>query len=206
MEAFLKITEPTGRSWNFTLLPGKTITIGRARENEIVLNDRRVSRKHAFIFTAGSEFKVVDGSIEDGKLIRSVNHVYVNGVPLLEAELKTGDVIVIGESRLEFEREPTLSVIKLAPVESRPKTVNFDDAPMGHTQVQMSVSEIIGGRSYESAEAAVATPDEIKDLRRKAKILELLFEMSKTLGTVFDLEEIFEKATDLIFRGTPADG
>jgi adenylate cyclase len=29
--------------------------------------------------------------------------------------------------------------------------------------------------------------------------------MSKTLGTVFDLTEIFERATDLIFRGTPAD-
>jgi hypothetical protein len=29
--------------------------------------------------------------------------------------------------------------------------------------------------------------------------------MSKSLGTVFDLKEIFEKATDLIFRGTPAD-
>ena len=201
----MRITEPTGRNWQYTLLPGKTITIGRARENEIVLNDRRVSRRHAFIFTAGSEFKVVDGSVEGGKLIRSVNHVYVNGVPLLEAELKNGDVIVIGESRLEFEREPTLSVIKLAPVESRPKTVNFDDAPMGHTQVQISVSDILGGRSYESAEATVASPAELKELRRKAKMLELLFEMSRTLGTVFDLEEIFEKATDLIFRGTPAD-
>ena len=29
--------------------------------------------------------------------------------------------------------------------------------------------------------------------------------MSKILGTVFELEEIFEKATNLIFRGTPAD-
>jgi adenylate cyclase len=29
--------------------------------------------------------------------------------------------------------------------------------------------------------------------------------MSKTLGTVFDLREIFVKATDLIFRGTPAE-
>ena len=29
--------------------------------------------------------------------------------------------------------------------------------------------------------------------------------MSKSLGTVFDLKEIFERATDLIFRGTPAD-
>jgi adenylate cyclase len=36
-------------------------------------------------------------------------------------------------------------------------------------------------------------------------MLELIYEMSKTLGTVFDLKAIFEKATDLIFRGTPAD-
>ncbi len=36
-------------------------------------------------------------------------------------------------------------------------------------------------------------------------MLELLYEMSKTIGTVFDLKAIFEKATDLIFRGTPAD-
>ncbi len=211
MEAFLKITDPTGRTWQYTLIPGKTITIGRARENDIVLNDRRASRRHAFIFTAGNEFKVVDGSIEDGKLIRSVNHVFVNGSPLLEASLNTGDVIVVGESRLEFEKQPTLSAFRIAPAvrvepaESRAKTVNFDDAPLGHTQVQLSVSQIIGGKSYELAETAMATPTEIKDLRRKAKILELLFEMSKTLGTVFDLQEIFEKATDLIFRGTPAD-
>nr|MDQ3041335.1 GAF domain-containing protein [Acidobacteriota bacterium] len=38
-----------------------------------------------------------------------------------------------------------------------------------------------------------------------AKALDLLYEMSKTLGTIFDLKEIFVKATDLIFRGTPAE-
>jgi adenylate cyclase len=36
-------------------------------------------------------------------------------------------------------------------------------------------------------------------------MLELVYEMSQTLVTVFDLKAIFEKATDLIFRGTPAD-
>jgi adenylate cyclase len=76
---------------------------------------------------------------------------------------------------------------------------------MGHTQVKLTVDEIIGRRSNMSLESAVATPEEVKDLRRKAKILDLLYEMSKTLGTVFELEEIFERATDLIFRGTPAD-
>jgi adenylate cyclase len=71
--------------------------------------------------------------------------------------------------------------------------------------MQISAGEIIGQRSNLSLETKIATPDELKDLRRKAKALDLLYEMSKTLGTVFDLKEIFARATDLIFRGTPAE-
>ena len=193
------------------LVPGKMFTIGRAKENDVVLNDRRVSRKHAFIFADTSGYKIIDGYIENGELFRSVNHVFVNGAVHLEHLLRDAEVIIIGESKLEFglAAEPTVvqttPVASFEPIDEKPKTVKFDDAPLGHTQVQISVNEIIGRRSNLSIESTVATPEEIKDLRRKAKILELLFESSKMLGTVFDLEEIFEKATDLIFRGTPAD-
>jgi adenylate cyclase len=45
----------------------------------------------------------------------------------------------------------------------------------------------------------------LEALQRKANILSALYEMSKTLGSVFDLEAIFAKATDVIFRSTPAD-
>ncbi|NOT46486.1 MAG: GAF domain-containing protein, partial [Acidobacteria bacterium] len=157
----------------------------------------------------------------NGSLIRSVNHVFVNGSPMLEKRLEPGDAIVIGESRLEYAAaEPSAPTGPLPEVLKRsvsgeeydPATVavvtegvNYDDKPLGHTQVQISANEIIGRQTHLSIESAVATPEEIKDLRRKAKMLELLYEMSKSIGTVFDLKEIFEKATDLIFRGTPAD-
>jgi adenylate cyclase len=215
LNAILTITEPTGRSWQKSLNFGETHTIGRAKDNDVVLNDRRVSRKHAFIFADATDFKIIDGFMENGQLYRSVNHVFVNGVVQLDYLLGDADVIMIGESTLEFrtvvdqvalpiEESPSANVT-IEQAAEKPKTINFDDAPLGHTQVQLSVNEIIGRKSNMSLESAVATPEEIKDLRRKAKILELLFEMSKTLGTVFELEEIFEKATDLIFRGTPAD-
>lgn len=191
------------------------ITIGRAKDNEIVLNDRRVSRKHAFIFNEGTAFKVVDGYVENGQLFRSVNHVFVNDEMRLEHVLNDADVLIIGESRLEFRESEEISTTKSrGPITlsstigrelPRSQEVNFDDSPLGHTQVAISVNEIIGRKSNLTIESAVATAEELKDLRRKAKFLDLLFEMSKTLGTVFDLEEIFEKATDLIFRGTPAD-
>ena len=201
------------------LVHATTYSIGRARENDIVLDDRRVSRKHAFIFGDGKAFKIIDGHLENGQLIRSVNHVFVNGNIQIQCPLEADDVITIGESSLRFlpappepvaiaanDPVPQLAVVSERDAEAEtPQTINYDDAPLGHTQVQISVNDIIGRRSSLTLETAIATPEEIKDLRRKAKILGLLFEMSKTLGTVFDLTEIFERATDLIFRGTPAD-
>ncbi len=227
MSAILKITDPDGRIWEKSLVPGMTLSIGRAKENDIVLNDRRVSRKHAFIAAENGAFKIVDGSIEDGQLKRSVNHVFVNGSPMLEKPLEQGDAIVIGESRLEFHRQtapeahavpatPTPSLgntpiiataVRQAPTVAQmpTKSIDFDDNPLGQTQMQISAHEIIGRQSHISMESAFATAEEVKDLRRKAKTLELLYEMSKALGTIFDHQAIFDKATDLIFRGSPAD-
>lgn len=227
MIAILDITEPTGRTWEFPLSAGSTYTIGRAKENDIVLNDRRVSRWHAQITPFGSGFKIIDGHFEDGNLVRSINRVFVNGLPQFEKYIEHADVITIGETSLGFRslstsrktEEPVpipdmRSAIIEQPAPARQTTetlveaqanINYDDSPLGQTQMQISADEIIGRQSHLSLETAVASVEEIKDLRRKAKILELMFEMSKTLGTVFDLKEIFEKATDLIFRGTPAD-
>jgi adenylate cyclase len=245
VSAILKITEPNGHVWEFGLEPGKTYSVGRAKENDIVLNDRRVSRKHAHIRSDNGEFTLVDGYIENGQLVRSVNRVFVNSAPLSEHVLAQNDRITIGETEIEFrkilplaEREAArsladqstnlasaridLSALGITPTmtpdavvaaidteKAVPKPasvpVRYDDAPLGHTQLQISANEIIGSPTRASLESPVATPDEIRVLRRKAKMLELIYEMSRTVGIVFDLKEIFEKATDLIFRGTPAD-
>jgi adenylate cyclase len=216
VNANIKITEPSGREWEFDLEPGKVYTIGRAKENDIVLNDRRASRKHAQIAGDAQGFRIVDGYFEHGVLTRSVNHVFVNGAAALEKNLVSGDIIVIGESRIEYSDEhsslmggPILpdvpDTIPTATEIEEAEAVDYDDKPLGHTQVEISANEIIGRQSHLSMETAVATPEEIKDLRRKAEILELLYEMSRSIGTVFDIKEIFERATGLIFRGTPAD-
>lgn len=226
MTAKIRIIDPSGNPWELNLEAGRMYTIGRSKDNDIVLNDRRVSRKHAHIVSLGSIFKIIDGYLEDGALKRSVNHVFVNGSPMQEKELVQGDVIVIGESKLAFSDalpQPFIPEhhVSLAPageerphrpaafdaptVADTPKGIDFDDKPLGQTQLQISASEIIGRQSHLSIESAMATPEEVKDLRRKAKMLELLYEMSRSIGTVFDLKAIFDKATDLIFRGSPAD-
>ena len=220
MSAILKITDASGRTWEISLAAGMAYNIGRAKDNDIVLNDRRVSRRHAYIVAEGAYFKLVDGYFVAGEITRSVNHVFINGTPQLEKTLEPGGVITIGETKLEVKKPSapkpvgTQSSVYKIPQPTTdysfnktetPTNVNYDDKPLGHTQLLMSANEIIGSRGSLSGEAGIATPEEIKDLRRKAKMLDLLYEMSKTIGTVFDLKEIFEKATDLIFRGTPAE-
>lgn len=210
MKSILKITEATGNSWDFELAPNSVYTIGRAKENDIVLNDRRVSRHHAQVAAENGSYKIIDGYITGGELKRSVNRVFVNGIPHLDKILESGDQVMIGESRLVFERLPadiTLQTQTETETEKviKPQNVNFDDQPLGHTQLLISAREIIGKQSKLSIEAEMVSPDEIKELRRKAQILEMLYEMSKSLGTIFDLKEIFVRATDLIFRGTPSD-
>jgi len=196
--AHLKITDASGRQWQFSFLPQIACTIGRAPDNAVVLDDPRASRYHAHINQDDNgSFTIVDGAVINGQLRRSANKVFINGEPQLEHQLKNGDRVTIGASTLRFEQ----------PVEERTTDVRYDDKPLGHTQLLISANDVMS-TVLRSKDEAVASPQRdkvLEALQRKANILSALYEMSKTLGSVFDLNAIFEKATDIIFRSTPAD-
>jgi len=90
--AHLKITDASGRQWQFSFTPETTCTIGRAPDNAVVLDDPRASRYHAHITPAeNGTFTIIDGAVINGQLRRSANKVFINGEPQLEYQLKTGD-------------------------------------------------------------------------------------------------------------------
>jgi adenylate cyclase len=196
--AHLKITDASGRQWQFNLLPQTPCTIGRAPDNTVVLDDPRASRYHAHVNQSEhGTFTIVDGAVINGQLRRSANKVFINGEPRFEHQLKTGDRITIGASTLRFEQ----------PAEERTTDVRYDDKPLGHTQLLISANDVMSTvlRSKEEVPVTAQRDKVLEALQRKANILSALYEMSKTLGSVFDLNAIFEKATDIIFRSTPAD-
>src|SRR5574341_965905 len=71
--------------------------IGRIQENDIMIDNLAVSRRHAKIY------------IKDGKAVikdlGSANGTFVNGVQVDEVELKGGDKILIGKHMLKFYEE-----------------------------------------------------------------------------------------------------
>jgi adenylate cyclase len=164
----------------------------------VVLDDPRASRYHAHINQLDNgNFTIVDGAVINGQLRRSANKVFINGEPRFDHQLKNGDRVTIGASTLRFEQ----------PVEERTTDVRYDDKPLGHTQLLISANDVMSTvlRSKDEVTTSPQRDKVLETLQRKANILSALYEMSKTLGSVFDLNAIFEKATDIIFRSTPAD-
>jgi pSer/pThr/pTyr-binding forkhead associated (FHA) protein len=76
------------------LVTPEGVTIGRAPESSIFLNDVTVSRKHASIERTGAGFTFRDSG--------SLNGSYVNNESVAEKKLVTGDEIQIGKFHLLF--------------------------------------------------------------------------------------------------------
>jgi FHA domain/von Willebrand factor type A domain len=81
----------------FTLSRGSTISLGRARANDVVLDDVAVSSQHCRIRPEGDRFVLQD--------LESTNGTRVNDRRVKKHVLAEGDVIQIGETRLEFRMD-----------------------------------------------------------------------------------------------------
>src|SRR5262249_47277597 len=132
MLAYLVIRE--GSKWTdvFRLMPGQTVTIGRAPTNQIVVKDERCSRAHAEIFFSQDRWILRDLESRNGTLVGSdpVRGDYV---------LQPGEIIRIGHSQMAFVHDlaaafPDSSAgsVNAARGTSRPAdtvvAVNIDDA------------------------------------------------------------------------------
>jgi len=95
----LVIREPGKPLREFQLEKGP-YTLGRDEENDIVVSDETVSRKHARIKFENGCFIIED--------LKSTSGVYVNGKKIgQECKLNPGDDILIGSTEIEIEEEKT---------------------------------------------------------------------------------------------------
>ncbi|NJP53277.1 FHA domain-containing protein [Streptomyces sp. SBST2-5] len=72
-------------------LPTRTVRIGRAPDNDLVVDDLMVSRHHAELHVhADGGYEIVD--------LGSHNGTYLNGVPVQRHEVAQGDIVGVGHS------------------------------------------------------------------------------------------------------------
>lgn len=76
----------------------EVVMIGRFEGNDLVLADAGASRQHARLRRRGSTYYLVD--------LGSTNGTLVNGTVIKRRELRDGDIITIGTTKLTFQARP----------------------------------------------------------------------------------------------------
>ena len=86
------------------------VTLGRALDNMIRLEDGTVSHHHAMVLTENGEFKLRD--------LNSTNGTRVNGMRIVESKLHNGDQVRVGSVEMRFESDAKKTSQPLPPVQT----------------------------------------------------------------------------------------
>jgi len=103
------------------------ISIGRSRENDVVIEALSVSRNHARIRREDDGYTLTD--------LQSANGTYLNGQKISTAQLRSGDKIAIGKSTLQFSERALSETQKAMDAFESPRTVIVRTAPVGELVV-----------------------------------------------------------------------
>jgi Nif-specific regulatory protein len=167
------------------------ISIGREPSNLIALLDAGVSRRHCLILRTGEEFKIRD--------LNSRNSTFVNGLPVTEKVLASGDEIKIGGSLFVFVMPETERAKSIS------TSVEFDKSEeVGGSTIILRKKDarylqpLEGGVQINQAQANQASSRTVGDLNA-------LLRVSKAVNSVRGLEALERQILDRIFEIAPAD-
>jgi adenylate cyclase len=210
----LQIITYKGESYNFPLVKDKT-TIGRSKDNDIVLPDPRVSSKHAEIISKGKRFILND--------LESHNGTRVNEELIQSHSLKHEDEIRLGQYKLAFlTKEKTISTptktllleregdygqwhqqtLKINPEEScqiDSQSLLISPEPKKSQKEREAPARFKKKEPHTKTEKGLLSPE------RANKVLFVLYEISRHLNTIHDFNELLKKIMDYIFMVIDAD-
>ena len=167
---------------NTVPLSDDEVSIGREPSNSVSILDASVSRKHCIIRRDDGRFVIHD--------LNSRNSTFVNGVPITERELASGDEIKVGNSLFVF-------VIPGPEGTNGPSTsVEFDkEGATGGSTIILKKQDALYLRDLEK----------LKPTSRMVGDLNALLRISKAVNSVRGLEALEKQLLESIFEVIPAD-
>ncbi|MEP7117391.1 MAG: FHA domain-containing protein, partial [Acidobacteriota bacterium] len=177
---------PAGNPFQYRLREGETV-IGRDPKSDVSLDDTRVSRRHALVVCDGDRLSIVD--------LSSRNGTHLNGRRLGDRSevLAPGDVLKIGDFTLVFERDGAAPFVDPEASDSMRAVLQKAPADL--------LSNAVAAAAASGELSAVALRSE---LDKKTRVLGLFYELSRTLGSVFSLEDVYDKVIGILMQVTPA--
>jgi len=182
--------EADGRPQVFNLTKAEA-SIGRSNENDIVLNDFSVSRRHAYLKKENGTWVIYDN--------QSTNGIRVNDRPIPRSPVADGDQALIGTFLLRFREEAEAAV---SPAGKRlMDSTSTCIRPISEFNLDFGLEK--------SAQMMPETTDTKKraalDVAYKNKVFEILVQVAKTLISADAVEAVLQKVMDLVFEYLPVD-
>jgi transcriptional regulator with GAF, ATPase, and Fis domain len=157
------------------------VSIGSASSNQILLEEPAVSPHHCRITVENGRFFLMD--------LESISGTFVNGMPVKQRELDSGDEIAVGDSVFLFQTDVSRAT-------SNP--LQLDDGPeVSPPSQQFHRDELL----YLHPESLVALPQS----ERLSRNLRVLLRISTGIGTIRDVESLQWALLGMIFDVIPAE-
>lgn len=103
------------------------ISVGRSRDNDIVIENLAVSRNHCRIRQKDDRFFLTD--------LNSANGTEVNGVAVTKTELQHDDVVSLGKHKIIFKNEEMSDEALISDAFGAERTMIVDQAPVAYLLV-----------------------------------------------------------------------
>ncbi len=172
----------------FTLTEGQVLTVGRGTHCDIQLDDEGVSRRHCSFESRGGTVTVQD--------LQSANGTFVNDERIGSRELRAGDQVRLGRTRLEARVPPTPTDPGRAP-----KLALTADEETSQTVIRRQIDP-------KRLDWLATPPPRLADLdllHRAQRHLTAVHEVSDLLSQARDVHALFESIVETILDVTNAD-
>jgi len=163
------------------------LTLGRSEENTIFLPDPFCSGKHAVLSFTGSGYAIRD--------CNSKNGTFVNGKRIQgEVTLNKGDEILIGSTRMVFDKELSTNV-EVTDVESS----------AGNIHTILHLDDVLKKSEVDTTIRAASRDLDLDRIRTEHRSFSVISEVSKALVLHRPLGELLNHIMDLIGENLPMD-
>ncbi len=182
----LKITTGDQRVRNYEFTKA-AVTVGRETENDIVLDDLRVSRHHLLFQLEQDTLRVTDLNSGNGTFLNGQRMEIHSAVKLEEGNrVKLGsteiEILDVTTARLTQADQGLQPLLQKLPSQIYETVVGWGDKPA--TTITRELLQI--------------------ELEKKARILKLFYELSLKFGAVLSEQEIYEHVLTAVLTVTPA--
>ncbi|MBV8314233.1 MAG: FHA domain-containing protein [Planctomycetaceae bacterium] len=168
-------------------LKSKSMALGRDHSNPIRLHDTEVSRRHAEVRQIDTTFRIVD--------LGSANGTYVNGQPVDQSPLHSGDRLQLGQTVLLFNEGGNAV--------DRDMTARVDMLTRTHPDDRSAILDSI---SAEEGSRVLNAPDAAGGwLKERLINLSVMYRATQAITHVLEVDALLPQILELVFESINAD-